>query len=143
MTYRPKYAVPPSGCESWLTPGKRYALLPDNSHKGNEWPHSFAIVDDEGDRIFCANGVSVHARGRWCYTDELGADNGPSGTCVGAGPAQFLDQQTCEPINPRPSALGRVFAQDDATVLLVSNGWDRQDAQAFVAAIAKMIEARS
>ena len=70
-------------------------------------------------------------------------DNRPSGTCVGAGPAQFLDHQTCEPVDPHPRALGRVFAQDDATVLLVSHGWDRQDAQAFVAAIAKMIEARS
>ena len=26
----------------------------------------------------------------------------PFGTCVAAGPAQFLDQQTCEPVNPHP-----------------------------------------
>jgi hypothetical protein len=26
----------------------------------------------------------------------------PFGTCVAAGPAQFLDHQTCEPVNPRP-----------------------------------------
>jgi hypothetical protein len=142
MTHRPKYAVPPRGCQSWLTPGKRYALLPDNSYGGNKWPDSFAIVNNNNNKIFCANDYSYHARGYWCFTDE-DADTRPSGTCVDAGPAQFLDQQTCEPVNPRPSALGRVFAQDDATVLLISHGWDREDAQAFVAAIAKMIEGRS
>lgn len=76
---------------------------------------------------------------------KANGDVRPSGTCVGAGPAQFTDEQWTreQAIKARPSALGRAFAQDDATVLLVSHGWDRQDAQAFVAAIAKMIEARS
>jgi hypothetical protein len=137
MTHRPKYAVPPRGCQSWLTPGKRYALLPDNLYGGNKWPDSFAIINNNNNKIFCANDYSYHARGYWCFTDE-DADTRPSGTCVDAGPDQFTDEHW-----NREQAMKARRAQDDATVLLISHGWDREDAQAFVAAIAKMIEGRS
>jgi hypothetical protein len=105
--------------------------------RGNKWPDSFAIINNNNNKIFCANDYSYHARGYWCFTDE-DADTRPSGTCVDAGPDQFTDEHW-----NREQAMKARRAQDDATVLLISHGWDREDAQAFVAAIAKMIEGRS
>jgi hypothetical protein len=218
MTRKPKYAIAPKGCKSYLTPGKRYELLPEGTRffagLTIAWPSGFGIKDDLGDILYCpASRRCIHAQGHWTFTDELEAeqpvdltkcvpgqklrrrdgeiveygkydyskdqlnhftevtgwhyddgkwcgrshddawdiievlpleDNRPSGTCVAAGPAQFLDHQTCEPVDPHPKPLAKPSAKTLATYALIQEGWTPANAAALVGRIESMIkEARS
>ena len=65
----PTYAIPPKGCNSYLTAGKRYEVL-------REGMGGFYIRDNDGDEICCLWRNCPHARGGdWTRERELTQDD--------------------------------------------------------------------
>lgn len=58
MKQKPTIAIPPEGCESYLTAGKEYEIV--------EWRSStaFMIISDYGVSMYCSMKESEHLNGK-------------------------------------------------------------------------------
>ncbi len=57
MKNKPTIAIPPEGCESYLTAGKKYQMT-------RIIDTGFNVIDDTGVRIFCSYTESAHLNGK-------------------------------------------------------------------------------
>jgi len=65
----PTYAIPPEGCASYLTAGKRYEVLREETIRG------FYITDNDGDEIYCLWDGCGHLDGGDWTREEVTQDD--------------------------------------------------------------------
>lgn len=65
------YVIAPDGCESYLTPGKKYAIKDLEFNKFLE-RFSFSITTDKQGEIFCLSVGCLHLNGKNWIIPEIG-----------------------------------------------------------------------